>query len=117
MDFVVRLSGSNRCRDFIFVVVDRFSKMAHFISCYKTNDATNIANLFFIEIVRLYRVPRSIFFTHDVKFLNYFSKVLWDKLKTKLLFYITCHPQIDNQTELVNRTLTKLLRTISFKRI
>jgi hypothetical protein len=118
MDFVVKLSGSKRCRDFIFVVVDRFSKIAHFISYYKIDDATNIANLFFIEIARFYGVPRSIFFfNYDVKFLNYFSKVLWDKLETKLLFYITYHPQIDNQTGLVNRTLTKLLRTISFKRI
>ncbi|KAK1693906.1 hypothetical protein QYE76_010603 [Lolium multiflorum] len=69
------------------------------------------------EVVRLHGIPASIVSDRDVKFMSYLWKSLMAKFGVKLLFSSSSHPQTDGQTEVVNRSLSTLLRTLVKKNL
>jgi hypothetical protein len=62
--------------------------------------------------MRSHGVPNTIVSDRDAKFLSHFWRILLYKLGTKLLFYTTCHPQTDGQMEVINCTLSTMLRAV-----
>lgn len=92
MDFIVALLRTQRGRDAIMVIVDRFSKMAHFLAYNKTNDAKHIAHLYLTDVVKLHDIPRSKVSDRESKFLRLFWGTLWGLVGTKLMFSTAYHP-------------------------
>ena len=109
MDLIMSLPTSNDYNA-IFVVVDRFSKMAHFIPTQTTVDAPQLARLFLDNIVKLHGFPKSIVSDREPRFVSIFWKEVWNTIGTTLRISTANHPQTDGQTERTNRTLEQYLR-------
>ena len=74
------------------VVIDRFSKMAHFVPWNKYNDASHVFDLYFKDIMRLQGIPKTVVLDRDSKFRSHFWRTVWRKLRTSLLFSTSYHP-------------------------
>ena len=85
--------------------------MAIFIPCHKTTSASQTAELFFLHIWPHFGLPSNIVSDRDARFLSAFWKTLWALLRCQLKYCTAFHPQIDGQTEVVNRMLVHSLRS------
>lgn len=60
LNFVLGLPRTQRNKDSVMVVVDQFSKMAHFTACNKTFDASQVVCLFCRKLSGCMAMPRSV---------------------------------------------------------
>ena len=111
MDFVEGLPRTPTGHDSIWVVVDRLTKVAHFIPISKGTPAMKLADLYQREIVRLHGIPQVITTDRDSLFTSHYWRELHQALGTKLQFSTAFHPQTDGQTERVNQILEDMLRS------
>jgi transposase InsO family protein len=110
MDFIVRMPLTASGHDAVFTVVDRLTKMAHFIPTTTNVTAETAAKQFFAGVVRLHGLPKSIVSDRDSKFTSAFWKALFKLCGTSLDMSTARHAQTDGQSERMNRTLEEMLR-------
>jgi len=91
-------------------VVDRLTKMVHFISTIEKMLAEGLVRLFRDNVWKLYRLPESIILDRGPQFtaglIRELNRILGIKSKISTAF----HPQIDGQMERVNQELEQYLR-------
>ena len=98
-----------RQHDSIMVVVDKLTKVAHFIPVKSMHNTDDIAKIFMKETFKLHGLPKAIVSDRDVKFNSNFWKGLFVDLGTKLNFSTAYHPQADGKIERVNRVLEDMI--------
>src|SRR5690242_19621610 len=110
MDFIVGLPRTAKGYDSIWVIVDRLTKVAHFLPVKTYYPVFTYAELYIARILSLHGVPKTIVSDRGPQFVSKFWEELHKSLGTKLLHSSAYHPQTSGQTERVNQILEDMLR-------
>jgi hypothetical protein len=101
--------------DSICVIMDRLTKVAHFIPIKTTYSGPQLAESYMSRIVCLHGVPKKIMSDRETQCTSKFWERLHETLDTQLRFSSAYHPQTDGQTERVNQILDGMLRTCALQ--
>jgi hypothetical protein len=110
MDIIVGLPRTQEGNDSIWVIVERLTKVAHFLPVKTNYNVSRLAELYVDNILKLHGAPRSIVSDRGPQFTAQFWKSLHASMGTELNYSTAFHPQTDGQTERVNQALEDLLR-------
>ena len=111
MDFISALPKVTGNFDSIFVVIDWLTKVVHLIPTRTTASASDVAQLFVKEIVRLHGIPAKIISDRDAKFTSKFWTAMFQSIGTLLNLSSAYHPESDAQTKRVNQVIKDMLRS------
>ena len=109
MDFITDLPLTNG-NEGIWVVVDRLTKMAHFVPVPKQTSSKDLAQLVINWIIRFHGVPEGITSDRGGQFNSAFWSEVCKELHTRLHLSTAFHPETDGQTEVTNKAVEKYLR-------
>jgi len=109
MDFITGLPVTNG-HNALWVVVDRLTKMAHFVACNDTMNPEGLADSFIKHVVRSHGIPSDIISDRGTLFTSGFWGRITKALGISRSLSTAFHPQTDGQTERVNATLEQYLR-------
>jgi hypothetical protein len=115
MDFIVGLPRTQAGYDSIWIIVDRLTKVTHFIPIKTTYSGVQLAELYMSRIMCLHGVPKKIVSDRGSQFTSKFWEKLHESMDTKLNFSSTYHPQTDGQAERTNQILEDMLRACALK--
>jgi hypothetical protein len=115
MDFIVGLPRTQSGYDSIWVIVDRLTKVAHFIPIKTTYSEPQLAELYMSRIVYLHGVPKKTVFDRGTQLTSRFQERLHETLDTQLCFSFAYHPQTDGQTKRVTQILEDMLRACALQ--
>ena len=76
MDFITSFLRTYRQHESIMVVLDRLTKVAHFIPIKYTYSTIYVTQVFIRNVVKLHGVPKNIVSDMDAKF----NSILWNDL-------------------------------------
>jgi len=108
-DHIVPLPLSNGY-DAILVIVDRFTKLSHFIPANSTDTAPDLARQFVNHVYRLHGLPDSIISDRGTTFSSQWWRSICNILKIDTRLSTAFHPRTDGQTERTNQSVEHFLR-------
>ena len=116
MDFIVKLppfkdflEPENPEYDLVWVVIDRFTKMACFLPYKEDTGADVLARQFLKDIFANHKMPQSIVLDKGSIFAAKFTKALYKALDVERNLSTAFHLQMDSQIECINQTLEQYL--------
>jgi transposase InsO family protein len=110
MDFIMGLPRTQSGYDSIWVIVDRLTKVAHFITVKTTYSSPQLVELYMSRIVYLHGVLKKIVSDRATQFTSKFWERWHETLDTQLCFSSAYHPQTNGQIKRVIQILEDTLR-------
>jgi transposase InsO family protein len=110
VDYITKLPRTVQQHDSIKVVMNKLTKVAHFIPMKTTHKETNIVEIYMKEVVRIHGVPNSIISDREPNFTSNFWKGLFKGFGMNLNPSTSYHPESNGKIERTSRIIEDMLR-------